>query len=626
MAKKRIGTLAALALLGMGLPGLPAGATESGLRQHVEALASDAWQGRMTGSEGAVATVEYLVEQLTALGAQPLPGEDDFVLEFEFTAGTDDTGSAITLEDASVESPDPSGGQSFAGTGLVQALSFSEDGEVTGPAVFAGYGMVVPDDDEFFYDSYAGIDVEGKIVVALRYFPEDAEDETRARLSRFAGLRYKAMQARERGALAMVVITGPRSPNAGEVVPMAFDAAVADSGLLAVSANAEVAEKLLAYGSTKTLEEIQKSFDDANPHVVGFDLEGLELTIKASVRREKKIGRNVVGILPGAVPAGSNGSGGSNGSNGSPDKPYLVIGAHFDHLGKGRTAGSLADKSEADAIHYGADDNASGVAAALSVAGRLAGKETTRKLVLAFWSGEEIGILGSADFVKNGPLAVEEIAAYINFDMVGRSKDNKLSLQAAGSSPVWPSLIEQSNVPVGFDLSIQNDPYLPTDSTSFNTVKVPTLNFFTGSHEDYHRPSDTAEKINYEDLERISQLGTLIAGKVSRLDAPPEFVTVERKVEEGGGRDGVRAFTGTIPDYGTEVEGLLLSGVIEGGPADEGGLLGGDVIVQFGEKEISNIYDYTYALDAVKIGVPVKIVFLRDGERQETTITPRSRD
>ncbi|MCP4201589.1 MAG: M20/M25/M40 family metallo-hydrolase [bacterium] len=615
-------TLAVKALLTLALilalPDHLSGA-QSDLRNHVETLASDPWQGRMTGSEGAKATADYLAEQLDALGASPLPGQDGFEIEFEFTAGTSDTGSSVSV----VAGPEKNSGkdESFAGTGLVQALSFSEDGSVTAPAVFAGYGMVVPDDGEFSYDSYAGIDVEGKIVVALRYFPEDAEDETRGRLSRFSGLRYKALQARERGAKAMVVLTGPRSPNAGEVVPMAFDAAT-DSGLLAVSVNGEIAERLISYGSNKTLEQIQKSFDDANPHVTGFNLEGLELTVKASVKRERKIGRNVVGLLPGAPTSGSNGS---DGSEAGFEKPYVVVGAHFDHLGKGRTAGSLADKEEADGIHYGADDNASGVAAALAAAGRLAGKAGGRRIVLAFWSGEEIGILGSADFVKEKVLDPEDIAAYINFDMVGRSKDNKLSLQAVGSSPEWSGLIEKSNVPVGFDLSLQEDPYLPTDSSSFNVASVPTLNFFAGSHEDYHRPSDTADKINYEDLERIAHLGALVTTRVSRMEKPPEFVKVERRVEEGGGRDGVRAFTGTIPDYGTEVDGLMLSGVIEGGPADEAGLEGGDVIIEFGGQEISNVYDYTYALDAVKVGEPLKVVYLRDGERKETAITPRAR-
>ena len=277
-------------------------------------------------------------------------------------------------------------------------------------------------------------------------------------------------------------------------------------------------------------------------------------------------------------------------------------------------------------IHYGADDNASGVAALLEVAKQLAQGERRRHLILAFWSGEELGLLGSNAFLKEEVLPPEKIAAYVNLDMVGRMQENKLSLQAAGSSATWPGLVERSNVAVGIDLQLQDDPYLPTDSTSFNQAEVPTLNLFTGGHEDYHRPTDRPETINFEDLERVSRFATLLVGKLADLEAAPEFVKVEPKIERGGGRDSMRAFTGTIPDYTTEVEGLRLSGVIGGGPAEEAGLQEGDVIVEFGGQQITNIYDYTYALDAVKIGVPVTVVYLRDGERREATITPRARD
>ena len=581
------------------------------LKRHVERLASEEWQGRLTGTEGARFAADYLAQELVELGAEPLPGEDDFFLDFDFTAGTKDSGSSLTLgpEDGPEETK-----VRFTGAETVQALSFSESGSVTAPAVFAGYGMVVPEADGFSYDAFAGLDVDGKIVVLFRYFPEDAEGDMRGRLARFSGLRYKALQARERGAKAIIVITGPRSPNKGEVVPMTFDAAIAGSALVAVSASGDVAAQLLSHGSDKTVEEIQQSFDDANPHSVGFDLNGLELTVEAKVEREQRVGRNVVGVL----------SRKAAGFAEPLDEPYVLLGAHFDHLGRGRSAGSLADKDEADAVHYGADDNASGVAALLATARRLAESEG-RRVVLGFWSGEELGILGSAAFVKEGILDSDEISAYINFDMVGRVRDNKLSLQAVGSSPGWTQVIEQSNVPVGFDLELQEDPYLPTDSSSFNQASVPTLNFFSGSHSDYHRPSDTADKINYEDLDRVSQLGALIARRVGRRAEPLEFALVERKVEEGGGRDGLRAFTGTIPDYGTEVDGLLLSGVIEGGPAEEAGIQGGDIIIEFAGQAIANVYDYTYALDAVKVDEPVTVVFTRDGEEHRVTMTPRAR-
>jgi Zn-dependent M28 family amino/carboxypeptidase len=309
----------------------------------------------------------------------------------------------------------------------------------------------------------------------------------------------------------------------------------------------------------------------------------------------------------------------------TPDKPWLMIGAHYDHLGRGVGGNSLARDGETGEVHNGADDNASGVAANLVAAAQLAGMERERAVLVAFWSGEEMGLLGANAFVRSEIVPMETLAAYINFDMVGRSHDNKVAIQAVGSSSVWPGLIERSNVPVGFDLELQEDPFVPTDSAAFNTAEVPTITFFTGSHEDYHRPTDDADLINYEDLERIAHLGALIAQKVANLDASPDFVVVEQTAPAGD-RDSVRAFTGTIPDYASNVEGLLLGGVIEGGPAEEAGLKGGDVIIEFAGQTITNIYDYTYALDAVKVDEPIKVVFMRDGERMETTLTPRARD
>ena len=236
-----------------------------------------------------------------------------------------------------------------------------------------------------------------------------------------------------------------------------------------------------------------------------------------------------------------------------------------------------------------------------------------------------MGLLGSAEFVRSGALPSEGILAYMNFDMVGRMEEERLVLQAVGTSPVWPRLIEQTNVPIGFDIKLTEDPYLPTDVTSFNQAEVPSINFFTGSHGEYHRPADWPELINYDDLARIASFGALLAEKLARLDDRPEFIKVTRATQEGGSRDTVRAFTGTIPDYAAEVEGLLLSGVIEGGPAEESGLRGGDVIVEFAGQKITNIYDYTFALDVVQIGEAVELVYIRDGETRETALTPRAR-
>jgi hypothetical protein len=590
----------------LALGAAAAGADSDALRRDVEYLASEELEGRMTGSEGATAAAGYLADQLAALGAEPLPGSDGYALPFSFTAGTRDAGSAVTLLAEGFEA-------SWDDTEHVLALAFSQSDTVTAPVVFAGYGLVVPDGDEVVYDSYAGLDVEGKIVLVLRYSPEETEGDYRAQLARYSGLRYKALQARERGAVALLVATGPTSPNAGETVPLTFDTAISGSGLVAASISAEVAEALFAAVPEHDLEATQRGLDSGNPHVAGFDL-GREVTLQVAVEREERTARNVVGYFPGTGAEAS-------------DEPWVLLGAHFDHLGRGRSANSLADASAVDAIHYGADDNASGVAAALAAARRLAGEEHRRHVAVAFWSGEELGVLGSSAFLRDERLDPAAIAAYVNFDMVGRMRDNKLTLQAVGSSPEWPGLIERANVPVGFDLQLGEDPYLPTDSSTFNQADVPTLHFFTGSHEDYHKPSDTADKINYADLERVARFGALLVGRLADLETAPAFVAVAPTTRGGGGdRDSLRAYTGTIPDYTTEVEGLRLAGVIEGGPAAAAGLAEGDVIVELGGTTIANIYDYTYALDAVKIGKPTKIVYLRDGERLETTITPTARE
>jgi C-terminal processing protease CtpA/Prc len=218
-----------------------------------------------------------------------------------------------------------------------------------------------------------------------------------------------------------------------------------------------------------------------------------------------------------------------------------------------------------------------------------------------------------------------EIAAYLNFDMVGRMQDNKLTVQATGSSPAWGKVLEQANVSAGFDLQVQEDPYQPTDVATFNAASVPSLSFFTGTHTDYHKPSDTADKIDYEDLDRVADFGAAIVRRIADTEAPPQFTKVEQQMQGGGGRAGVRLFTGTIPDYAGDVKGLLLSGVIGGGPAEQAGLRKGDVIVEIAGQTITNIYDYTYALDVLKIGQPAKVVYLRDGKRLETMLTPAAR-
>ena len=228
------------------------------------------------------------------------------------------------------------------------------------------------------------------------------------------------------------------------------------------------------------------------------------------------------------------------------------------------------------------------------------------------------------EFVDQAPVPMDQIAAYLNFDMVGRLRENKLTVQAVGSSTIWTELVVELNEPLGFDLQFVADPYLPTDVRSLNDAEVPSLAFFTGSHEDYHRPTDDADTVNYPDLDRITELGATVAARLALRADPPDFIKVEQEVRRGG-RATMRIFTGTIPDYAQEAEGLRLSGVIAGGPAEAAGLTGGDVVVELAGQVIADIYDYTYALDLLKVGEPATVVFVRDSERVESELVPEAR-
>ncbi len=600
-----------LLLVGMlaGLSSAPHAQTATGAasqtRAHVEVLASERFAGREAGSDGERLAAEYLAAQLARLGARPLPGRPDMFVPFEFTAGSRDGGSQVIV------TAGPAAPQAFTSTPDVQALSFSDDAEVSGPVVFAGYGIVVPEAQNFGYDSYAGLDVDDKVVVVLRYFPEDADQNTRAILARYSDLRYKAMAARQRGAKALLVITGPRSPNAGQTVPMTFDTALAGSGIAAASVGGDVAIAL--FRGTRPLPEVQQELDTGNPHVSGFDLAGVTVALKTVIVREKQTGRNVVAHLP------------ATGAVTGIEKPWVAVGAHFDHLGDGRNGNSLASAADSGKPHVGADDNASGTAAVLAIAetlGRHPGRR--RHVLITFWSAEEIGLVGSNAFVNAPPVPIDRIAAYLNFDMVGRMQDNKLAVQATGTSPLWGSILERANVAAGFDLVLQPDPYQPTDVATFNQAGIPSLSFTTGAHADYHKPSDTADKINYEDLDRVAGMAAAVVRRLIESDEAPQFTKVEQS-SQAANRAGLRVFTGTVPDYTSNAKGLLLGGVIGGGPAEKAGLQKGDVVVEIAGQTITNIYDYTYALELLKVGQPVKVVYMRGTERRETEMLPDAR-
>ncbi|MBI2964231.1 MAG: M28 family peptidase [Deltaproteobacteria bacterium] len=612
---------AARRLLGLepGAPALPptepAGARGAArtvvedLRREVTELASERMEGRLAGSEGGLRAAEYVGALLQSIGLEPAGDGGTFFQSFEFTSGV----SLGPTNRLAFRGP---GGE--AGSAALdrdwRPLAFSATGRF-GPAgvVFAGYGLAAPAlGDVAAYDSFAGLDVEGKWVIVFRYFPEGVSPEARRHLAPHADLRFKAILARERKARGVLVASGPNARVKSQLVPLSFDAALAGSGLPVISLSDEVAAKLLE-PSGKSVKELQDALDRGEP-LRGFAVPGVEVEAEIGIVPQQRTGRNVLARLP----AGKG-----------VTAEAVVVGAHVDHLGRGNVANSLARDDEKGGIHYGADDNASGVAGLVRIARSLAEERAASRLrprrdvLFAGWSGEELGLLGSSHFTrarKHG----QKIVAYLNLDMIGRLRE-RLILQGVASSAAWPAEIERAGAPVGLPILLQDDTYVPTDATSFYVRGVPFLSAFTGGHEDYHTPRDTADRIDYEGIEQVSRLMLGLTRALAQTSRLPGYRKIGKPARSERGN--LRAYLGTIPDYAqTAVAGVLLAGVAAGGPAERAGLRAGDVIVELAGRRIDNIYDYTYGLGSVRIGEAVAIHVLREGKRFERTIVPESRE
>lgn len=322
--------------------------------------------------------------------------------------------------------------------------------------------------------------------------------------------------------------------------------------------------------------------------------------------------QNVVAILNGSDPAYRG--------------KYIVVGAHFDHLGRGLRYSM--DPQAGDAIRNGADDNASGTAAVLQLARMLSVSKPRHSVVFVTFSGEEEGLLGSQYFVENSPVPVDSIVAMFNFDMVGRLKDDKLFVYGTGSASEFPALVDSANLKLVPALNIQGggDGFGASDHSSFYAKNIPVLHFFTDSHADYHRATDDVEKINVAGEARVVNLAFDMIKSVDMRPSRLTFVRSTRPSRIARSSSGSQAYLGSIPDMSAgKVPGLRLTGIRAGSPAEKGGLLAGDVIVEFGGRAVTDLQSYSDALYSHKPGDVVKVVYVRDGKKLETTVTLGSR-
>ncbi len=571
------------------------------MQHKVEYLASDSLEGRMTGSKGIEAAASYISSQFKGIGLQPVGNLKDYKYAFEFVANT-----KVNKEQSKF---------SITINGKRQYLdlfthwlpqSFSMNGKATGDVVFAGYGIKSADKSAVEYNSYNGLDVKGKVVLVFNGTPPYLSDDDEKELLRYATSRYKALVARELGAAAIVFVSEIENTYGS----VHHENTPGNSGIVAVSINPSVADKLLA-SNKLTVADLKSRYQEFNPHIKNETaLKDLKIDLEVVLDKVQKTDYNVLGMIPAA----------------NKSDKYIFIGGHYDHLGYGETS-SLASGEDIKQIHNGADDNASGTATVMELAEYFAQLKKdkpelfTRNLVFVLWSGEELGLVGSHKLAADSVINMKNVEAYINFDMVGRLKDNKLILQGLGSSSAWKKMIEKRNVAAGFNLTLQDDPYVPTDAMSLYQAGVPVLAIFTGIHDDYHRPSDDADKIDYAGMERIAKFAQGIVEELLKADKI-DFLKVEMSKSMSAGSKGFSVYLGTIPDYVAEVEGVKLSGVRTGAPAEKAGLKAGDVIIKLAGKDIKNVYDYTYVLGDLQPDKTVEIFILRDGKQLVLNITP----
>ncbi len=560
--------------------------------------------GRLTGSDSEAQAAKYIDNELKEIGLRPWHSES-YKHSFQFNAGTNlgkNNKFIVNGKELEVDKD-------------FRPLVFSGLGEFSkAPVVFAGYGITEPAGEKTGdnYNSYVHLDVTDKWVLVMRFMPEDINAELRIKINRFSSERHKVLNARKHGAKGVIFVHGPNTIVKTPLIPLTFDASTGHGSMPVVSVSTQVANKWFE-NMNKDWLSIQKKLDEGE-FVMGFALNDVDISANIDLKQDKKKGKNIIAYI-----------------KGSTDLPAVILGAHYDHLGHGETSTSLAREEELGFVHPGADDNASGVSGLLSVAEYLVmlknkGKFTPKRdVVFAFWSGEELGLLGSNNFVKN--VGKENLSkkfmANINLDMIGRLKES-LIMQGTGSSSQWNKIIEQRNAPVGLNITTQEDAYLPTDAMSFYLHNVPVLSAFTGSHSEYHSPRDRADLINYEGIAKISKLVALIARGLSLDEKPMDYKKQQPKKAKDP-RIGTRTFVGTIPEYAFQGTGVLLSGTSKGSPAELAGIQAGDVLIKMAGTKIENLYDFTFVLDDLKVGKMVKATVLRDGKEIELQVTPASR-
>jgi hypothetical protein len=624
----------------------------------VKKLASDEWEGRGIGTQGLKQAATFIAEEFRRAGLNVTSAGGDPYQEFDVTdrarLGSPNT---LTLHGPGGKTIELKYDRDF------RTCSFGSTGKFSAPVVFAGYGI---DAEDVPYNDFADIDVQGKVVIAMRRNPLQADPHgpfaVAHGVSRHAALTTKVSQAFTRGAVAILFVNDPlsgrsagqdlseqvekaqqqllkaaeavvakdgqteshlnelrqainhvqetqrihREHNADPLMEFGYGGTRSGTSLPCFQITQNVCNEMLLASTGNSLAEIEAQIDESKKPM-SKSLEGWSASGESTVEAVKVPVSNVIGVLEGTGPL---------------REETIIVGAHFDHLGRGEE-GSLAPGSKE--IHNGADDNASGTAGLLELARRL-GKRSAlpRRIVFIAFTGEERGLLGSKEYVEQPLFPLDRTIAMFNMDMIGRMEEDKLIVFGTGTSAVWDKRVDTAAEHQHFSITKKPEGFGPSDHSSFYGKNIPVLHLFTGTHSDYHRPSDDWEKVDVRDMARIIDFLEELVIATAQAPSRPDFIKVQGTASLE--RSGNRPYFGSIPDFGKEAQGYAIQGVSPGSPAEKAGLKGGDVIVKLGGKRIGGLDDFDLALRKFAPGEQVEVVVLRDGKEvplQVTLSTPR---
>jgi Peptidase family M28/PDZ domain/PA domain len=572
------------------------------LRDHVRYLASDELTGRGVETPGIKLARDYIAREFAKYGLRPGGDNGSYLQGFDVATGVTVKQPAIM---AFGKQPPLKLNEDWVPLGL------SGSGKVEGDIVFAGYGITAKD---YGYDDYAGIDAKGKVVLVLRYEPPPKDEKSpfqkAPRYSNHATLRAKANNARDHGAVGMILVDLSHSGDEQkELLSTLGSLWRGGNRLLAAQVKRSAIEKWLEERGI-SLKSLKEKIDrEGKP--ASQPLPAVQVNLEVRLEEVRQRTENVIGILPGSDPVLKDES--------------IVIGAHYDHVGFGHYG--TRDSHTSGQIHYGADDNASGTAVLLQLAERLSRAQfkPARTVVFAAFSAEELGLHGSRQYVNYPSVPLSSTRAMVNLDMVGRLRDKRLTVFGTRSAQGLSAIVLEEAQKLGLQVT-ESDGIGRSDHMSFYNKQIPALHLFTGSHADYHRPSDTWEKLNIEGMARVTELVQGLTERIANRKQPMVFVSLpSRPPTTGSEPQGYGAYLGSIPEFGASEEGVRLAGVQDGSPAAFAGLREGDVIIKLAEMKIQNLEDLTAALRSKKPGDSVEITVVRNSQHLTLKATLRVR-